>query len=88
MPSMDTDEPLGPEPEPSCIHKSRRVIRLRWRYAEASIVRTRLVTETGARFDVSPLYRTEAGWAFAICPECGKRTVLALAIFLLMLAVP
>jgi hypothetical protein len=64
-------------PEPCCEHKSRRVIRLRWPYAEANIVRARLVTENGSRFDVSPLYRIAAGWAFSICQECAKRSALA-----------
>jgi len=54
------------------------VIRLRWPYAEASIVRARLVSETGTRFDVSPLFRIASGWAFSICRECAKRTAMAL----------
>ena len=83
----DADEAPRPEPKPRCDHKSRRVIRLRWPYVEASIVRARLVTETGSQFDVSPLYRMDAGWAFTICRECAKRR-LAVAIFLLVLAVP
>jgi hypothetical protein len=65
-------------PDPCCDHDSRRVIRLRWPYAEASIVRTRLVTENASQFDVSPLYRTAAGWAFSICRECARRGAVAL----------
>ena len=66
---------LGPPP---CAHDDRRVIRLHWPYAEASIVRARLVTENGSRFDVSPLYKIAAGWAFSICRECAKRAAVAL----------
>jgi hypothetical protein len=65
-------------PAPLCDHDGRRVIRLRWPYAEASIVRARLVTENGSHFDVSPLYRIAAGWAFSICRECAKRGAAAL----------
>jgi hypothetical protein len=65
-------------PDPRCDHDSRRVIRLRWQYPEASIVRARLVSENGSRFDVSPLYKIAAGWAFSICRECAKRAAVAL----------
>jgi hypothetical protein len=84
----DPNEPLSPEPEPHCDHTARRVIRLRWPYAEAIVVRARLVTDTGGQFDVSPLYRADAGWAFSICRECAKREAVALATLLLVLAVP
>jgi len=52
------------------------------------MVRARLVTETGVPVEPSPLYRTDAGWAFTLCRECAQRGVLALVIFLLILAVP
>jgi hypothetical protein len=84
----DPNEPLSPEPEPHCDHTARRVIRLRWPYAEAIVVRARLVTDTGGQFDVSPLYRADAGWAFSICRECAKREAVALATLLLVLAIP
>jgi hypothetical protein len=76
------------EPEQHCDHAGRRVIRLRWPYVEASIVRARLVADTGNQFDVSPLYRAEGCWAFSICRECAKRGIAAIAVFLLILAVP
>jgi hypothetical protein len=76
------------EPEARCDHKSRRVIRLRWPYPEARIVRARLVSDTGTQFDVSPLYETDEGWAITMCRECAKARGAALAIFLLILAVP
>jgi hypothetical protein len=84
----DINERLDPEPEPHCDHTARRVILLRWPYPEAVIVRARLVTDTGGQFDVSPLYRAEAGWAFSICRECVKRGAAALAALLLILVVP
>jgi hypothetical protein len=71
-----------------CDHDSRRVIRLRWPYAEANIIRARLVTENGNHFDVSPLYETKTGWAFSICRECAKRTAIAVVIFLMIVALP
>jgi hypothetical protein len=67
-----------PGDDQRCDHDSRRVIRLRWPYAEANIIRARLVTENGNRFDVSPLYSIAAGWAFSICRECAKRGAVAL----------
>jgi hypothetical protein len=73
----NNDEGSQP-PDPRCDHHSRRVIRLQWPYPEASIVRARLVSENGSRFDVSPLYRIAAGWAFSICRECAKRGAVAL----------
>jgi hypothetical protein len=82
-------EALSREPGARCDHKSRREIRLRWPYPEARIVRARLISETGTRFDVSPLYEIDGGWAITICRECAKTPAvsLALAIFLLILAV-
>jgi hypothetical protein len=82
------DEVVKVEPDPRCDHKSRRVIRLRWPYAEANLVRARLISDTGSRFEVSPLYEMEGGWAFSICRECAQHGVLALAVFLAILAVP
>ena len=76
------------DPDRPCTHPSRRVIRLRWPYAEAGIMRARFVTEHGRQFDVSPLYHTEGGWAFTICSDCAKRTVAALTVFLVFVAVP
>ena len=64
------------------------MIHLRWPYVEASIVRARLVADTGNQFDVSPLYRAEGCWAFTICRECAKRGIVAIAVFLLILVVP
>jgi hypothetical protein len=69
-----------------CDHADRRVIRLRLPYVEATMVRTRLVTETGMQYDVSPLYRMDHGWAFSMCRECAKR-VLALTAVMLVFAV-
>jgi hypothetical protein len=82
------NEPLSPEPEPHCDHTARRVIRLRWPYPEAMVVRARLVTDTGGQFDVSPLYRADAGWAFSICRECAMRGAVALAALLVVLVLP
>jgi hypothetical protein len=82
------NEPCSPEPEPHCDHTARRVIFLRWPYPEAMVVRARLVTDTGGRFDVSPQYRAEQGWAFSICRECAERGAVAVATLLLVLAVP
>lgn len=65
-------EALSREPGARCDHKSRREIRLRWPYPEARIVRARLISETGTRFDVSPLYEIDGGWAITICRECAK----------------
>jgi len=45
----------------------------------------RLITETGNKFDVSPLYRIDGSWAFSICGECAKR-LMAVAIFFLIIA--
>jgi hypothetical protein len=65
-------EALSREPGARCDHTSRREIRLRWPYPEARIVRARLISETGTRFDVSPLYEIDGGWAITICRECAK----------------
>jgi hypothetical protein len=75
-------------PDRPCDHCSRRVIRLWWPHADATIIRVRFATEHGSQFDVSPLYKTEGGWAFSICRECAKRTAVALAVFLGLFAVP
>ena len=71
-------------PDRPCTHSSRRVIRLRWPYTEAGIMRARFVTEHGRQFDVSPLYQTEGGWAFTICSDCAQRAMTALAVFLVL----
>jgi hypothetical protein len=60
------------------------VIHLRWPYAEAHVVRARLLVETGSRFEVSPLFRTDGGWAFSICRECAMRRALVLAVLFLI----
>jgi hypothetical protein len=78
----------GQDPDRLCDHCSRRVIRLWWPYADASIIRVRFATENGGQFGVSPLYKTEGAWAFSICRECAKRTMTALAVFLMLLGVP
>jgi hypothetical protein len=78
----------NPDPNRRCDHDGRRVIRLRHLpYVEATMVRTRLVTEMGIQYDVSPLYRIDRGWALSVCRECAKR-VLALVLFALTLALP
>jgi len=87
-PMDDGDSSPRRESAPRCDHAGRRVIHLRWPYVEASIVRARLVADTGNQFDVSPLYRAEGCWAFTICRECAKRGIVAIAVFLLILAVP
>jgi hypothetical protein len=84
----NSDELTSGDQGPGCDHESRRVIRLHLPYVEARMVRARLVTETGVPVEPSPLYRTDAGWAFTLCRECAQRGVLALVIFLLILAVP
>ena len=84
----EDDVASGRDTDQSCDHNGRRVIRLRLPYGEVSVVRARLVTENGSQFDVSPVYRIDAGWAFSICRECAKRSLIALAIFCVLLAVP
>jgi hypothetical protein len=77
----------NPDPNRGCDHRSLRVIRLCLPYVEATMVRTRLVTETAMQYDVSPLYRINGGWALNMCRECAKRG-LAIVIFVLVLALP
>jgi hypothetical protein len=72
------------EPRRRCDHADRRVIRLRWPYAEAGIVRARLVAENGHRFAVSPLFRIDGGWAFSICRECARRGAVNLEVVLVI----
>jgi hypothetical protein len=76
--------PSSAPPRRGCSHEDRRVIRLNWPYAEARVVRARLVAETGRRFEVSPLFRTDGDWAFSICRDCATRRALALAVFFLV----
>ena len=71
-------------PRRLCDHDDRRMIHLRWRYPEAEVVRARLLAETGRRFEVSPLFRVDGGWAFSICRECATRRALVLAVFFLV----
>jgi hypothetical protein len=72
MRMLDREATPTTEPRRRCDHADRRVIRLRWPYAEAGIVRARLVTENGHRFAVSPLFSIDGGWAFSICRECAR----------------
>jgi hypothetical protein len=53
-----------------CKDAEHRVIQLRFPYAEASVVRARLLVEIGAE-RVSALRKSDNGWAFVICRDCA-----------------
>jgi hypothetical protein len=55
-----------------CKDAEHRVIQLRFPYAEASVVRARLLVEIGAE-RVSALRKSDNGWAFVICRDCAPR---------------
>jgi hypothetical protein len=54
-----------------CEAQSHRVIRLRFPYGEANVVRARLISELGAD-SVSPLRRGATGWVIVLCRECAR----------------
>jgi len=66
------DDASSPPPDPGCNHNGRRNIHLRLPYVEASMVRARLLYETGDALKVSALSRTDGVWTFSICRECPK----------------
>jgi hypothetical protein len=53
-----------------CKDAEHRVIQLRFPYAEASLIRARLIVEIGAE-RVSALRKSDSGWAFVICRDCS-----------------
>lgn len=55
-----------------CKDAEHRVIQMRFPYAEASVVRARLIVEIGAE-RVSTLRKSDNGWAFVICRDCAPR---------------
>jgi hypothetical protein len=64
---------MGDTPRPiRCKDAAHRVIQLRFPYAEASVIRARLIVEIGAE-RVSALRRSDNGWAFVICRDCAPR---------------
>jgi hypothetical protein len=66
---------MGDTPRPTrCKDAEHRVIQLRFPYAEASVIRARLVVEIGTE-RVSALRRSDRGWAFVICRDCAPRDV-------------
>jgi hypothetical protein len=58
-------------PGERCGDPDHRVVRLRFSYTEASIIRARLISDMGAD-RVSRLRRTDGGWAMVICRECAS----------------
>jgi hypothetical protein len=62
---------MGDTPRSSrCKDAEHRVIQLRFPYAEASVIRARLMVELGGE-RVSALRRSDIGWAFVICRDCA-----------------
>jgi hypothetical protein len=62
---------MGDTPRPTrCKDAEHRVIQLRFPYAEASVIRARLMVEIGGE-RVSALRRSDNGWAFVICRDCA-----------------
>jgi hypothetical protein len=62
---------MGDTPRPiRCKDAAHRVIQLSFPYAEASVIRARLVVEIGGE-RVSVLRRSDNGWAFVICRDCA-----------------
>jgi hypothetical protein len=72
------DRVSSPSPDRRCTHETRRVIHLHLPLVEASMVRARVATETGAPVDVSPLSRADGSWVFTMCRECARRSALAI----------
>jgi hypothetical protein len=66
---------MGDIPRPTqCKDAEHRVIQLRFPYAEASVIRARLLAEIGAE-RVSALRKSDDGWAFVICRDCAPHGV-------------
>jgi hypothetical protein len=63
---------MGDTRPTQCNDAEHRVIQLRFPYAEASVIRARLLVEIGAD-RVSALRRSDAGWAFVICRDCAPQ---------------
>jgi hypothetical protein len=55
-----------------CDDSSHRVLNVTFPYAEAQVVRARLISALGAD-RVSQLRRTEDGWEIVICRRCIRR---------------